>query len=89
MQNCDFIHTPLAEAARQAFRAAHGGKLVHAPLAYHWTRLIELLHAAEVVGELLRDEALLGDQLMASGERTGEGVGVIEANRTGGQREGS
>ncbi len=81
VQNCDFIHTPLAEAERQAFREAHGGQMVHAPLAYHWTRLIELLHAAEVIGELLRDDDLMGDALVVSGERVGEGVGIIEAPR--------
>jgi NAD-reducing hydrogenase large subunit len=81
VQNCDFIHTPLAEAERQAFRDAHGGQVVHAPLAYHWARLIELLHSAEVVGELLRDDDVMGDALVAGGDRVGEGVGVIEAPR--------
>jgi NAD-reducing hydrogenase large subunit len=81
VQNCDFIHTPLAETERQALRAAHGGAVVHAPLAYHWARLIELLHAAEVIGELLDDEELLGQSLVTSGTRAGEGVGVIEAPR--------
>ncbi|MFN8666894.1 MAG: Ni/Fe hydrogenase subunit alpha [Gemmatimonadaceae bacterium] len=81
VQNCDFIHTPLAEAERQAFRAAHDGQMVHAPLAYHWARLIELLHAAEVIGEMLRDDDLSGEALMARGDRMGEGVGIIEAPR--------
>ncbi len=81
VQNCDVIHTPLAEAERQAFRAVHGGALVHAPLFSHWARLIELLHAAEVIEELLRDEALLGEPTVTTGERVGEGVGVIEAPR--------
>jgi len=81
LQNCDFIHTPLAEAQRQVFRDAHGGALVHGPLAYHWARLIELLHAAEVIGELLLDDDLLGTELVTHGKRAGEGVGVIEAPR--------
>ena len=81
IQNCDFIHTPLAEAERAVFRGTHGGGYVHAPLAYHWARMIELLHAAEVVGELLDDPDVMGSELMASGERTGEGVGIIEAPR--------
>jgi NAD-reducing hydrogenase large subunit len=81
LQNCDFIHTPLAEAERQGFVEAHGGELTHAPLAYHWARLIELLHSAEVIAELLDDADLLGSELVTRGERVGEGVGVIEAPR--------
>jgi len=81
IQNCDFIHTPLAESERLLFRDAHDGAVVHAPLAYHWARLIELLHAAEVIGDMLRDDDLSGDALLASGARTGEGVGMIEAPR--------
>jgi len=75
------VHTPLAEAERQAFKDAHGGAVVHAPLAYHHARMIELLHAAEVLGELLHDDELLGGDLLSSGERTGEGVGILEAPR--------
>ena len=54
---------------------------MHAPLAYHWTRMIEMLHAAEVIKELLHDDDLLSDNLMVEGERKMEGVGVIEAPR--------
>jgi NAD-reducing hydrogenase large subunit len=43
------IGTPLAEAARQELVARRAGGVVHAPLAYHWARMIELLHAAEVI----------------------------------------
>lgn len=38
LQNCDFIPTPRAEARRQAFVAAHGGRPVHRVLATHWAR---------------------------------------------------
>jgi NAD-reducing hydrogenase large subunit len=54
---------------------------MHAPLAYHWTRMIEMLHAAEVIKDLLHDDDLLSDNLMVEGERKMEGVGVIEAPR--------
>ncbi|MFO0746251.1 MAG: Ni/Fe hydrogenase subunit alpha [Myxococcota bacterium] len=81
LQNCDFIPTPLAEEARQAFRAQAPGTLVHAPLAYHWARMIEMLFAAESIERLLHDDALLDDQLMASGPRQIQGVGIIEAPR--------
>ena len=81
LQNCDFIPTPRAEARRQAFVAAHGGKLVHAVLATHWARMIELLHGVEVVAQLLNDPAILGGPLLAGGERQRSGVGIIEAPR--------
>ncbi len=81
IQNCDSLGTPLADAARDALLATSPGKLVHAPLAFHWARMIELLHAAEVIERLLADPALLGQDLVASGPRGTMGVGVIEAPR--------
>lgn len=81
IQNCDLIDTPYAEEARQQFRATAPGTLVHSSLAYHWTRMIEMLHAAERIERLLHDDDLQGDQLMASGPRAIQGVGIIEAPR--------
>jgi NAD-reducing hydrogenase large subunit len=81
VQNCDFIPSPLAEAERQAFRAHSGGAIQHAPLAFHWARMIEMLHAAEVIRDLLADPDLLSGETMASGPRRQEGVGIIEAPR--------
>jgi NAD-reducing hydrogenase large subunit len=31
---------------------------MHAALAYHWARMIEMLHAMEVIAELLHDDDL-------------------------------
>jgi NAD-reducing hydrogenase large subunit len=81
VQNCDFIPSPIAEAERQAFVAAQGGKVCHSPLAYHWARMIEMLHAAEVIAELLSDPDVMAGDLVHSGPRAGEGVGIIEAPR--------
>jgi len=81
VQNCDFIPTPLAEAERQEFVAHGEGRPVHAPLAYHWARMIEMLHAAETIQKLLADDDLTGSDLVRSGERSVEGIGVIEAPR--------
>jgi NAD-reducing hydrogenase large subunit len=81
VQNCDRIHTPLADAARREFLDYGGGRPVHAPLAYHWTRMIEMLFAAELIKDLLHDDDLLGTDLVATGERAERGVGVIEAPR--------
>ncbi|MBL8437068.1 MAG: Ni/Fe hydrogenase subunit alpha [Zoogloeaceae bacterium] len=81
VQNCDFIPTPLAEAERQSFLAYSGRAVQHAPLAYHWARMIEMLHAAEVIRDLLPDPDLLAGETMAGGPRRQEGVGIIEAPR--------
>ncbi|ANQ84583.1 Ni/Fe hydrogenase subunit alpha [Azoarcus olearius] len=81
VQNCDFIPTPLAESERRAFLDYGGGRPLHAPLAYHWARMIEMLHAAELIRDLLEDPALLAGPLTAAGPRASEGVGVIEAPR--------
>ncbi len=80
VQNCDAIGTPLAEAARLEFRSSFPG-LVQAPLAFHWARMIELLHAAEVIEGILADPSLLGDELSASGPRSGTAIGILEAPR--------
>ncbi len=81
VQNCDSIPTPLAEAERREFIDHGEGKLIHAPLAYHWARMIEMLHAAETIKDLLHDDDLSGSELTTSGARNREGVGVIEAPR--------
>ena len=81
VQNCDFIPSPLAEAQRREFVDWGKGQPVHATLAYHWARMIELLHCMEVIAELLDDPDILAGELMAQGERRRSGVGVIEAPR--------
>jgi NAD-reducing hydrogenase large subunit len=81
LQVADRLSTPRAEARRQAF-VAHGP--VHGSLAYHAARMVEMLHAAEVIGELLADEAVVAGEKAApvpAGAGPREGVGVIEAPR--------
>ena len=82
VQNCDFIPTPRAEARRQQFMAQG---LVHSTLAYHWARMIEMLHAMEFIAQLLDDEAAtdgaLTAPLPAVRPMRRHGVGVIEAPR--------
>ena len=84
VQNCDRLPTPRAEAARQEFLAHGGGAPLHATLAYHWARMIEMLMAAEMIRDLLDDPDITGTELMAHdspGRRAERGVGVIEAPR--------
>ncbi len=78
---CASIDTPLAEAARREFIAENSGPPVHATLAYHWARLICLIHCAEKIKELLFDDDLQGDDLLVRGERRPEGIACIEAPR--------
>ncbi len=82
VQTCDFIPTPLADLERKKMVALGAGKPLMGTLFFHWARLIEALHAAEVIRDLLDDPDILGTDLMADqGERKGEAVGVIEAPR--------
>jgi NAD-reducing hydrogenase large subunit len=81
MNCCAHIGTPLAEAARREFMALGNGGRVHATLAYHWARLICMIHCAEKIRELLFDDDLQGTDLLVSGERRPEGVAIIEAPR--------
>lgn len=81
INNCDVITTPLAETARQRFKA-YGNGTVHDTLAYHWARMIELLHCAEAIQVLLLDADIIGTDLMADKDnRHPQGIGVIEAPR--------
>ncbi len=77
----DFIPTPMAEAQRREFLAFNGGSASKATLGTHWARMIEMLHTAEVIRELLHDPDLQGSELVNTGERQERGVGVIEAPR--------
>lgn len=86
VQNCDVIPSKRAERERQRF-LTNGP--VHATLSYHQARMIEMLHAMEVIGELLTDDDLIGGELTApvpgpsSAQRpkVRRGVGIIEAPR--------
>lgn len=81
LNNCDSIDTPLAETARQEFIAHGAGHPIHGSLAFHWARMIEVLHSAEGIERFLHDPDILGQDLVTKGEKRYEGIGVIEAPR--------
>ncbi len=81
LNTCDFIPSPLAQKEFEVFKAYTGGKPNPMSLHYHWARLIELLHAAEVIRDLLRDPDLQGTELVRKGRRASEGIGLVEAPR--------
>jgi NAD-reducing hydrogenase large subunit len=81
VNNCDGFDTPEAEAARREFKELSGGRPVNITMAYHWARMIELLHSAEKIHRLLHDPDLQGTDLVTQGQRREEAVGIIEAPR--------
>jgi NAD-reducing hydrogenase large subunit len=81
LNNCDYIDTPQAEEERKEFMSLGGGKPINSTMAYHWARMIETLHSAEKIKELLQDPDLQGTDLKTSGERRGTGVAWLEAPR--------
>ena len=81
INTCDLIDTPEAEAARKEFMAVTKNKPNNLTMAYHWARMIELLHSIEKIKVLLHDKDLQGTDLVVKGERRGEAVGLIEAPR--------
>ncbi len=81
LNTAGFIDTPEAGKALEEFRKLTGGKPNQMSLAYHWARMVEVLHCVEKIDELLNDPDLQGNDLLVKGERAEEGIGVIEAPR--------
>jgi F420-non-reducing hydrogenase large subunit len=78
----DGMATPLAQAEYERFYSTLGGKPVHATLATHWARLVELLYAAERAHEIATDPDIIDPNVRNIPTRiVGEGVGVVEAPR--------
>ncbi len=78
----DGMATPLADKEYRRMYETLGGKPVHATLAMHWARLVELLYAAERCLELITDAEITGKELRTPLTNTPEeGVGVVEAQR--------
>jgi NAD-reducing hydrogenase large subunit len=81
LNTCDFIPSPLAQKEFELFRKYTNNKPNNMTMHFHWARLIELLHSAEVIKQLLNDPDLQGNNLVSKGKKGTEGVGLIEAPR--------
>lgn len=77
----DGMATPLAQQEYEKMYKTLGGKPVHATLAFHWARLIELMYAAERALELVTDKGITGKNIKNKPGKPGEGVGIVEAAR--------
>ncbi len=81
LNTCDFIPTPLAQAEFEKYKAYSHGRPDGVSMHMHWARLIEVLHASEMIRDLLKAEDLYQGELVKSGPHRGEGVGILEAPR--------
>jgi NAD-reducing hydrogenase large subunit len=77
----DFIPTPLAQKEFEMFKKANKGKPSCISMHMHWARLIEILHSAEMIKQLLSDPDIVEGKLVVKGNKQSEGVGLIEAPR--------
>jgi len=73
--------TPMAQEEYERMYKTLGGKPVHATLAFHWARLIELMYAAERALELVTDPSITSKDVRNKPGKPGEGVGIVEAAR--------
>jgi len=78
----DGLATPHAQKACEDYFATLGGKPVHHTLANHYARVIEMIHAAERIQELLSDSEITGTELRTiPTAKPTVGMGVVEAPR--------
>jgi F420-non-reducing hydrogenase large subunit len=83
----DGMATPLAQAEYERFYQTltgdkSGKKPVHATLATHWARVVELVYACEATMMMAQDDEITSDKIhtIPTGI-VGEGVGTVEAPR--------
>ena len=81
LNTADFIPTPLAQEEFEEYKKVTNGRPNNMCMHTHWARLIEVLHAAEVIRQLLEDPDITGGRLDAKGARQADGVGLVEAPR--------
>jgi F420-non-reducing hydrogenase large subunit len=83
----DGMATPLAQAEYERFYEtltgdSSGKTPVHATLATHWARVVELVYSCEAVLEQAKDDEITSDHIFDPPKGiVGEGVGVVEAPR--------
>jgi NAD-reducing hydrogenase large subunit len=81
LNTCDFIPSPLAQAEFEQYKALTNGKPNNSCLHFHYARLIEILHSAEMMKELLNDPDLMEGELVTKGAKAYKGIGLLEAPR--------
>jgi F420-non-reducing hydrogenase large subunit len=85
----DGMATPLAQAEYERFyetltKDKSGKTMVHATLATHWARVVELVYACEATLAMAKDDEITSDKIFSPPKKetfVGEGVGIVEAPR--------
>ena len=78
----DGMATPHAQEAYEEYMEALGGPPVHATLATHWARLVEMLYAGERTLEFARHPELTDPNIRVVPDGVvGEGIATVEAPR--------
>jgi F420-non-reducing hydrogenase large subunit len=85
----DGMATPLAQAEYERFyetitKDKSGKTMVHATLATHWARVVELVYACEATLAMAKDDEITSDKIHNPPKKetfVGEGVGIVEAPR--------
>ncbi len=75
--------TPYAQEIYEEMYNILGSKPIHNNIAYHWARIIEMIHAAERIRELSRDPDILDTNVryIPTQPQKRAGIGVVEAPR--------
>ncbi|MBN1962502.1 MAG: Ni/Fe hydrogenase subunit alpha [Deltaproteobacteria bacterium] len=81
LNTCDYIPTPLAQKEFEEYKSYTHGKPNNMSMHTHWARLIETLHSAERIKQLLNDPDLQQTDLVKKGQKASVGVGLLEAPR--------
>ncbi|UCE96239.1 MAG: nickel-dependent hydrogenase large subunit, partial [Candidatus Bathyarchaeota archaeon] len=77
----DGMATPIAQQEYELMYKTLGGSPVHATLAFHWARLIELMYATERCLELVTDKDITNTDIKNKPGKPNEGIGIVEAAR--------
>lgn len=76
------MRTPLADQELKKFKAIRGGKPLRSSFFYHYARLIEIITAVELIGQILNDPRVTSNEIFVKARRNQEqGVGCSEAPR--------
>ena len=70
-----------SKLAQKEFEEFRKNGIVHETFAYYHARLIEMLNAAERMHDLIKNDAIVGEDIRTMPSEPNEGIGIVEAAR--------